>query len=100
MQRKLRALEKAQKTAVRTSNLADGRIRYYGQENASKTAGATRGRAYVTEYNPRTGQVRSWQECYNHSGNVNRVHPKMLDGQVLRAQHYPPTGQELASWNR
>ena len=55
----------------------------------------TRGSAFVTEYQPRTGQVRSWNECYNQKGNVNRVHPKTLDGQTLRSQHYPLTKNEL-----
>ena len=49
----------------------------------------------MTEYDPSTGQVRSWQECYDQEGNVNRVHPKNLNGQILIAQHYPPTKAEL-----
>ncbi|MGL6035905.1 MAG: hypothetical protein ACRC0B_01870 [Legionella sp.] len=47
-----------------------------------------------TEHNTRTGQVRTWAESYDHQGNVNRVHPKTINGQYLRAQHYPPTGAE------
>jgi hypothetical protein len=30
--------------------------------------------------------------------NVNRVHPKMIDGQDIISQHYPPTKVELESW--
>jgi len=62
---------------------------------SSATPGPTRGSSYVTEYNPNTGQVRSWQECYDQAGSVNRVHPKSLNGQDLIGQHYPPTKAEL-----
>jgi filamentous hemagglutinin len=93
---KLSALENAQKSAVRTRSLPDGRLRYYGAETPARTAGPTRGASYATEYNPRTGQVRSWMESYDHAGNTTRVHPKMIDGQTVNAPHYPPTGKELA----
>jgi filamentous hemagglutinin len=92
---KLSAMENAQNTAARTRTLPDGRIRYYGAETPARTAGPTRGASYVTEYNPRTGQVRSWMESYDHAGNVTRVHPKMINGQTVNAPHYPPTGKEL-----
>jgi tetratricopeptide (TPR) repeat protein len=96
LSRKLKALEKAQKDAVRVRKLEDGKIRYYGPEKPARTPGPTRGRVRVTEHDPKTGQVREWMETYDHSGQVNRVHPKMKDGQVLESQHYPPTGKELA----
>ena len=94
--RKLSALEKAQAGAARTRSLPDGRMRYYGPETTAGTAGATRGASLVTEYNPRTGQVRQWMESYDHAGTVTRVHPKMIDGQIVDSLHYPPTGTELA----
>ena len=59
------------------------------------TQDPTRGSSYVSEYNQITGQARSWQECYDHAGDVNRVHPKTLNGQDLIGQHYPPTKAEL-----
>jgi hypothetical protein len=34
-------------------------------------------------------------ESYDQSGNVNRVHPKMNNGQAIDSQHYPPTQKEL-----
>jgi len=95
LQSKLSALENAQHTAARTRTLPDGRIRYYEAETPARTAGPTRGASYVTEYNPQTGQVRSWMESYDHAGNVNRVHPKMINGQTVNAPHYPPTSKEL-----
>lgn len=73
----------------------DGRVRYYGAETAARTPGATRGAAYVTEWDPATGAVRSWMGNYDHAGNVVRVHPKMVNGQTVNSPHFPPTGSEL-----
>lgn len=42
--------------------LDDSRIRYYMKTRSSKNLGPTKGAAYVTEYNSKTGQVRSWNE--------------------------------------
>jgi filamentous hemagglutinin len=92
---KLSGLQKAQGSAVRVRNLPDGRIRYYTLEVPATKQGFTRGASYVTEWNPNNGQVRSWMESYNHSGQVIRVHPKMLNGQTLESIHYPPIGCEL-----
>ncbi|MBX3458281.1 MAG: hypothetical protein KF820_08025 [Candidatus Paracaedibacteraceae bacterium] len=94
MGKKLSELQKAQSTAEKTKNLPDGRIRHYTKESPAKTTGPTRGRSHVTEYNPKTGQVRSWEETYTHTGQVNRVHPKNIDGQKVESTHYPLTGKE------
>ncbi len=95
LNRKLRALEGAQQNAVRSRTLPDGRTRYYGPETPATNPGPTRGRSVVTEYDPKTGNVRQWMENYDHAGNVVRVRPSMRNGEVLRGQHYPPTGREL-----
>ncbi len=92
---KLSALESAQQGAARTRTLPDGRVRYYGPETPATNPGPTRGASYVTEHNPQTGQVRSWMESYDQSGNINRVRPKMIDGQQVQSQHHPPTAREL-----
>lgn len=42
-----------------------------------------------------SGQVRQWMESYDQTGNVVRVHPKVVNGQILNAPHYPRTGREL-----
>lgn len=55
----------------------------------------TRGRSYVTEFNPSNVRVKTWMECYNHNGMVNRVHPKQLNGQELNSIHFPPIAKEL-----
>lgn len=67
---KLRQLETIQQTAAKTRILPDGRIRYYKAERMAAYPGRTRGSAYVTEYNPTTGQVRGWNECYDQFGDV------------------------------
>ena len=95
LRKKLSALEEAESICVKKRVLLDGRIRYYESETASATPGPTRGSAHVTEYDPKFGRVRAWRECYDHKGNVNRVRPKMKDGQWVLAQHYPPIGKEI-----
>ncbi len=89
--RKYKALEGAQNGAVRTETLNDGRIRYYDAETLARTSGPTRGSTYVTEHNPQTGDVHTWMESYDQLGHVNRIHPKMYNGQTVIAPHYPPT---------
>ena len=95
LNKKLSGLENAQKNAARTETLPDGRIRYYTPERPAKNPGPTRGSSFVTEYNPKTGNVRQWNETYDQAGNVNRVHPKSVNGQTVNSQHYPPTKSEL-----
>src|SRR5690606_610353 len=97
---KFSGLQKAQETAATTRMLPDGRVRYYTQEVPARTEGATRGASFVTEFDPRTGDTRQWMESYDHAGSVIRVHPKAINGQPLDAQHYPPTGTELESWEK
>lgn len=89
------AIEHAPDKAVKIEYLSNGAIRYYRQESPSQFPGQTRGAAYVMEYNPFTGSVRSWLESYNHFGDVTRVHIKMSNGQIIDSPHFPPTGKEL-----
>jgi hypothetical protein len=100
LNKKMSALQDAQKTAAKTVNFPDGRIRYYEAERTAKTEGITRGSSYVTEYNPKTGQVKSWMESYDHKGQINRVHPKMLNGQKLKSLHFPLTGKEIETLSK
>jgi hypothetical protein len=65
-------LESAQTTAVRTRILSDGRIRYYEKEIFAATKGPTRGRSYVTEYNPHNNISRTgW--------NVTTIMVKLIE---------------------
>ena len=95
LNRKLRALENAQKNSYRTNKLPDGRIRYYKKEKRAIKKGETRGASLVTEYDPKNGKVRQWMESYNHKGDVIRVHPKNINAESINSPHYPPTGKEL-----
>ena len=97
---KMRALQKAQNKAIKTKTFSDGRIRYYEAEKPQRISGPTRGRSHVTEWNPSTGQVRAWSECYDQKGNVNRINPKMIDGKTIDSHHYPPTGKELENFKK
>lgn len=56
---------------------------------------STCGTFLVTERNPTTGRVQQHFESYDQSGNVVRVHPKMIDGIPVSSPHFPPTGKEL-----
>lgn len=95
LNRKLSQLEDFPKTAAKIRPMLDGKIRYYRLEKPAKKLGPTRGGCNVLELNPKTGNVREWYECHDHSGNVNRVHIKSINGQIVRSQHYPPIGVEL-----
>jgi hypothetical protein len=70
----------------------DGRVRYYDLERAASSLRPNRG---VVKWNPITGQMRSWYECRNHLGIVNRVHPKTINGQDILGPHYPHTATEM-----
>lgn len=55
----------------------------------------TKGASFVTEWNSKNGSVRTWNECYNKCNNVNRIHPKNINGQIVKSNHYPPTFLKL-----
>lgn len=61
----------------------------------SRAPGPTRGACNVLEWNPRTSQTRWWYGCHDHLGNINRVHPKNINGQTVLSPHYPPTAADL-----
>lgn len=94
-QKKASALRKAERLKETKRELPDGRIRYYEAENFSDIPGPTRGRSFVVEHNPKTGLVRTWQECYDHTGKVNRVRPTMINGRDVVSQHYPATYKDI-----
>lgn len=95
LSRKLSALQDAQQSAARTVVLDDGRTLYYSPEIPARTPGPTRGASLVTEYDNTTGRVRQYYESYDQSGTPVRVHPKMIDGQIVDSPHFPPTAKEL-----
>lgn len=94
LQCKLNQIEDFQKDAYNIRKLKDGRIRYYGIEIPSGKKGFTRGACNVLEWDPKTLKTRWWYESRDHFGNVTRVHPKSINGQNLKALHYPLLGSE------
>ncbi len=57
-------------------SLEDGRFRFYGNTTPAKTQGEMVGARLVREWDPTTGQTRTWYETLDHSGNVRSVAPK------------------------
>ncbi|WJY13396.1 hemagglutinin repeat-containing protein [Pectobacteriaceae bacterium CE90] len=57
-------------------SLEDGRFRFYGNTTPAKTQGEMAGARLVREWDPATGQTRTWYETLDHSGNVRSVAPK------------------------
>lgn len=94
--RKLKIVQQAQVEAKTTRQLADGRLRFNEIENPANKLGLTRGSSMTTEYNPQTGGVRTWYESRTHADQVNRVHPKTINGQVVDSEHFPPTAKDIA----
>lgn len=61
---------------ARVTELENGRFRFYGDLTPSRTAGEMVGARLVREWNPKTGQIRTWYETLDHSGNIRSVAPK------------------------
>ncbi|WP_341275582.1 VENN motif pre-toxin domain-containing protein, partial [Dickeya dianthicola] len=57
-------------------SLEDGRFRFYGNTTPAKTQGEMAGARLVREWDPTTGQTRTWYETLDRSGNVRSVAPK------------------------
>ncbi|WP_226887650.1 hypothetical protein [Pectobacterium aquaticum] len=56
--------------------LENGRYRFYGDIKPSRTPGEMQGAKLVREWDPATGNKRTWYETVDHSGNVRSVAPK------------------------
>ena len=95
LKEKFKDLQIAQSRAVKIKKLPDGRMRYYHKEIPASKFGKTRGASYVTEYNPKTGSVKSWYENFGHDSKTIRVHVKKIDGKEVMGPHYPKTGKEI-----
>jgi len=69
----LRLLEQYGAGGVR--ELADGRIRYYSEVTIASKPGEMAGARLVREWNPATGNYRTWYETLDHAGQIRQVHP-------------------------
>ena len=56
--------------------LQSGRIRYYGDVTKASKAGEMAGRRVVREWNPASGNARTWMETLDHADNVRIVRPE------------------------
>lgn len=56
--------------------LENGRIRYYGDIDPATNPGEMAGRRVVREWDPKTGQKRTWHETVDQSGRVRIVRPQ------------------------
>ncbi|WHU86188.1 VENN motif pre-toxin domain-containing protein [Pantoea agglomerans pv. betae] len=69
-----RQAEKYGQDSVKELN--DGRFRFYGTMTPAKTSGEMTGARLVREWDPKSGQTRTWYETLDHSWNVRSVAPK------------------------
>ena len=56
--------------------LENGRYRYYGNVKPARTPGEMSGARLAREWDPTTGNTRTWVETLDHSGRVRSVAPK------------------------
>lgn len=60
--------------------MPNGRTRYYGETVPANKPGEMAGRRTVREWDPATGNKRTWHETLDHGGNVRQVRPELNDG--------------------
>lgn len=56
--------------------LADGRMRFYGNTKPAKTPGEVAGARLVREWDPASGAQRTWYETLDQSGTIRIVRPE------------------------
>ncbi|MBH5403073.1 hypothetical protein HZZ13_35545, partial [Bradyrhizobium sp. CNPSo 4010] len=76
--------------------LQNGRVRYYGEMQAARTSGPMAGRRLVREWDPVSGNTRTWNETLDTSGQVRIVRPE-TGGQKVHYQ-FDQTGKYVGSW--
>ncbi|TCO50669.1 DUF6531 domain-containing protein [Actinocrispum wychmicini] len=92
----LRQAEKYGKAGYR--EMPDGRIRYYGNVDPARTPGEMAGRRVVREWDPATGEKRTWQETVDHDGNVRIVRPQeSITGGRKVHYHFDADGNYLGN---
>lgn len=78
-------------------DLQNGRVRYYGEIVPANKSGEMAGRRTVREWDPATGNKRTWHETLDHNGNVRQVRPEFNNGTKI---HYTfdKNGNYTGSW--
>ncbi|HLL88273.1 MAG TPA: hypothetical protein VK324_03125 [Tepidisphaeraceae bacterium] len=57
-------------------SLENGRFRFYGKLEPSRTPGEMAGRRLVREWDPMSDNTRTWHETLDHGGIVRQVRPE------------------------
>lgn len=79
--------------------LPDGRWRYKGDVKPARTTGEMSGQRVVREWNPETGQTRTWQETLDHEGRIRQVRPdESLTGGKKVHYKFDPDGKYQGKW--
>jgi hypothetical protein len=79
--------------------LPDGRLRYKGDVKPARTTGEMSGQRVVREWNPETGQTRTWQETLDHEGRIRQVRPdESLTGGKKVHYKFDPDGKYQGKW--
>ncbi|HZG60674.1 MAG TPA: RHS repeat-associated core domain-containing protein [Anoxybacillus sp.] len=89
--------EKYGKAGIR--ELPDERIRYYGKITPASKPGEMAGRRVVREWNPTTGQKRTWHETVDHNGRIIQVRPDTkFTGGVKVHYRFDSNGNYIGKW--
>ncbi len=79
--------------------LPDGRWRYKGDVKPARATGEMYGQRVVREWNPETGQSRTWQETLDHEGRIRQVRPdESLTGGRKVHYKFDPDGRYQGAW--
>ena len=93
LSRHLRQLEKYGQGGFK--ELQNGRFRYYGNIKSATKAGEMQGARLVREWNPTTGNTRTWYETLDHARKIRQVHPKYND---LPHYKFDAAGKYIGKW--
>jgi len=79
--------------------LPDGRLRYKGDVKPARTTGEMSGQRVVREWNPETGQTRTWQETVDYEGRIRQVRPdeSLTEGKKVHYK-FDPDGKYQGKW--
>jgi hypothetical protein len=79
--------------------LPDGRQRYSGEVKPARTPGEMAGQRVTREWNPETGQYRTWQETVDHQGRIRQVRPEeSRTGDKKVHYQFGPDGTYQRKW--
>jgi len=77
------------------TELQNGRFRYYGNIKSATNVGEMQGARAVREWNPATGNTRTWYETLDHAGKIRQVNPKYNN---LPHYKFDANGKYIGKW--